>query len=396
MYINQNPYQYLIISTIVLVILVTSLPLTGCSNSSLDDSEEAIPILAQASPDDGEVNIPVEVQVSSAPPDDPQPYFSLNQHWIEGYHNTPDDIDLEDVDSVFWHVFSRLPDQVTVYPTENYFYYMLYLDGRTLWGNIRLASGHRELGKLSFAYFEFDEFAYATGKKFTRSKVFTAVDGLELVEVDHFTYIVNYQGKSVTFNMIRLPQDPPQLFDLKQDEVFIERTFDESGYQFFLLFNEAKNYFMWVLNEEEGIPDTLDPIGTSGDIFRGRRSGFVFWVDDLGRKILATIRQQSITRNDYFDGPFDQLADNYAEEVGIREYMIKASPGLAGRIDQYGYFTDPGSSMRVALSTYGTHYYQQQALDFIAAAKASADTYQYISRRGAPPLVAPAPTTPAP
>ncbi|MBT4511683.1 MAG: hypothetical protein HOC20_05685, partial [Chloroflexi bacterium] len=58
-------------------------------------------------------------------------------------------------------------------------------------------------------------------------------------------------------------------------------------------------------------------------------------------------------------------------------------PGLEGRIDQYGYFTDPGSSMRVALSTYGTHYYQQQALDFVAAAKASTDTYQYISRRGA-------------
>lgn len=315
--------------------------------------------------------------------DGPKPYFSLNQHWIEGYHNNPDEVNLEDPDSVFWHVFSRLPDQVKVYPSENYFYYMLHLNGRTFWGNIRLAAGHRELGELSFAYFEFDEFAYASSSKFTRSKVFTADDGVELVEIDHFTYIVNYRDKSVTFNMHRLPQNPPRLFGLKANEVFVERTFDESGYQFFLMFNEAKNYFFWVLNEEEGVPDILDPVGISGDIFRGRRSGFVFWEDDLGRKILATIRQQSITRNDYFDGPFDQLADNYAEEVNIREYMIKASPGLEGRIDQYGYFTDPGSTMRVALSTYGTHYYLQQALDFIDAAKAAEDTYQHISRRGA-------------
>ena len=41
-----------------------------------------------------------------------------------------------------------------------------------------------------------------------------------------------------------------------------------------------------------------------------------------GRKILAAIRGQSAVRNDYYDGPFDQLADNYVDEIPISEYII--------------------------------------------------------------------------
>ena len=35
--------------------------------------------------------------------------------------------DLDDVDAVFWYVFSRLPDEVLVYPTEHYYYYQLHV-----------------------------------------------------------------------------------------------------------------------------------------------------------------------------------------------------------------------------------------------------------------------------
>ena len=323
-------------------------------------------------------------------PDDPKTYLYRNQQWVEGFYQEPEDVNIEEVETVFWHIFSRLPDQVMVYPSENYYYFGLHINGRQFWGNIRLAAGYRDLGELSFAYFEFNEYASPGESKFTRAKIFTSVDGVGIEKVDRFTYEVSYREKNVTFNLHQLSQDPPKLFNLQENEVSIERTFDESGYQFFLLFNEEEDYFFWVLNEEERVPDLLDSIDEHSDIYVGRRSGFAFWDDGQGRKVLASIRQHSVTRNDYYDGPFDQLADNYAEEVKIREYMIKASPGLEGRINEYGYFifdqygNKIDNPLRVAISPYQTYYTKSQFIGFIEQAKAADDPYLYISRRGAP------------
>lgn len=333
-------------------------------------------------------------------PDEQTPYFTTNQKWVEGFYAKPEDVDLNDVFSVFWYVFTRLPDEVTVYPSENYYYYQLLIDGWQIWGNIRLAAGYRDEGELSFAYSEYDEFASPdAGEPFTRFRMFTAEDGVVVEKIDRFTYDVHCKGKTVRFHLHQLSQDPPKLFPLSENEVSVEQTFDESGYQFFLLFNEEKNYFFWVLNEENGVPDFLDLVGMNGDVVMGRRSGFVFWIDDLGRKVLASIRQHSVTRNDYYDGPFDQLADNYAEEVNIREYMIKATPALEGRINEYGYYVKDmdgnvvTAPMRVALRHYQTHSTQTEFMDSIERAKASDDPYQYISRIGNP--VTPTPETPA-
>ena len=73
---------------------------------------------------------------------DPSTYLLLNQKWVEGLRT--ETLDLEDVEEVFWHIFSGLPDEVTVYPSENYFYFILYAGGRQIWGNLRLAAGRRE------------------------------------------------------------------------------------------------------------------------------------------------------------------------------------------------------------------------------------------------------------
>jgi len=311
-------------------------------------------------------------------------YFSTNQQWLEGL--STDLVDLEDVDAVFWLVFSQLPDEVTVYPSENYYYYILCVEGRQFWGNIRLAAGHREQGLLSFAYFEFDEFPGAARDGLTRSKMFSGEDGVIVEELDRFTYTVSHKDKEVIFNLYKLPQNPPKLFSLGEDEVFVERTFDESGYQFFVIFNEKKNYFFWILNEEDDLTDILEPVGDDGEIVVGRRSGFAFWIDTEydNRKVLLGIRQLSVRRNDYYDGPFDQLADNYAEEARISEYMQRAFPALEGRIDQFGYYTDTERPLRVAITTYITYYSLPELEEFMQRAKASADPYWYISRRGVP------------
>ena len=214
-------------------------------------------------------------------------------------------------------MFSNLPDEVLVYPSENYYYFTMYVDRRQIWGNIRLAAGRRENGVLSFAYFEFKESPYVTDPRVRVSKFFTDADAVVITEIDPFRFSVRFNRREVIFNLLKLPQEPPKLFTLPPDETFVMRTFDESGYQFFLLFNEVRNYLFWVLNfwvpnEEEPLLDFLEPL--ADDLLVGRRSGFVFLIDEPNddRNVLVAIRGANATVNNYYDGPFDQLADNYA------------------------------------------------------------------------------------
>jgi hypothetical protein len=308
-------------------------------------------------------------------------YLTFNQAIIEGLAS--DGIRLDDPDSVFAHVFGRLPDEVMVYPSENYYYFILYVAGRQVWGNIRLPAGQREEGILSFGYFEFIEFPVTTPRGITGSSFYGPADGVLVREIDRSTYSVTFEGKMVTFRFHELDQTPPRTLPLGLGERFIQRTFDESGYQFYLLFNELADYFIWVLNEEEPVPDLLEAQGD--DLVIGRRSGFAFWVDPMGRKVLTGVRQLNIRRNDYYDGPFDQLADNYAEETQISAWMQRAFPGLRGRIDTYGYYTDQERPLRVALSTYYAYAATSHIVSFIELLDDQEDPYAFISRGGRPP-----------
>lgn len=313
-----------------------------------------------------------------------KPLVVLQQSVTEGFKAT--DIDLKNPAAVFASVFGQLPPEVTVYPTENYYYWQLYCDGREIRGNIRLASGLREKGILSFGYAEFDEFPADEGPEpeISESKYFTSGDGVEVTCPDAFTSMVKYKGKSVTFHLHRLPQIPPKSFTLPSGEEFVERTCDESGFQFFLLYNTTGKYFLWVLNTEAPVPDHLHPVGDGALL--GRRSGFLFWTDKANgnRKVLAAVRDASVVRNDYFDGPFDQLADNYADQSGIRKRMEESLPHCKGRIDKWGYYTDVSPPKRVALTNYGTWHFLPDALEFLKKAKDSGDVLKFISLSGRP------------
>lgn len=311
-----------------------------------------------------------------------QPALSLQQTMIEGL--SARGIDLKDPRVVFATVFARLPGEVMVYPTENYFYWTLFCDGREIRGNIRLPSGQREKGMLCVGYAGYVEFPGADGAapEISEAKYFGRDDGVIITCADAFTSLVEFAGKKVIFHFNQLPQLPPAKFPLPAGEVFVERTCDESGFPFFLLYNTEKKYFFWVLNEEGQVPDHFEKLGD--DIVTGRRSGFVFWIDrnHKDRKILAAVRQLSVRRNDYFDGPFDQLADNYAEQANVKKYIEEAIPSYHGRIDKYGYITDAGEPKRVALNNYGTYETLTEAAKFIARAKKSGDVRQFISRAG--------------
>jgi hypothetical protein len=377
-----------------LVMLWLALSAAGCQAGAGAASAQPASVLptgiaVAATPVAAVVN-PTTSATAATSPTAATSYLLFNQRIIEGL--TDPSLDLTDVDDVFARVFAGLPDEVTVYPSENYYYFVLYVDGRQVWGNIRLAAGSRERGELSFGYFEFVEFPTRPGTGVNGSKFFTKADGVDVIELERFTWLVRFDGKEVVFHLNQIPQTPPTLFELGADEIFVERTFDESGYQFFLLFNETDKYFFWVLNEEAPLADEWDAV--ADDLVVGKRSGFAFWVDAAhdDRKVLMAIRKLSVTRNDYYDGPFDQLADNYAAESNVSEYMQRAFPALRGRIDQFGYYTDQERPMRVALSTYYTYYARSDLARIADAVRAADDPLQLIAKRGVIATPTPAPT----
>lgn len=304
-----------------------------------------------------------------------QSVLNFNQTYIENAYSK---LDLENTEAVFWHVFSNLPKEVTVYPSENYYYFTFYANGKNFWGNIRLSPEERDRGLLNFAYWEFNDDPQNPDDFYSKYKQFNPQDGLRIKLLNDSKYAVIYRGRKVVFNFNQLSQDLPKSAKLAEGEKFFFRTFDESGFQFFLIFNETNPHFMYVLNEEDGLPDELMPLrtsdvqnidgGNSGTsevqrvsderVLIGKRTKFVFYDDqENNRKILIGVWAENIKRNNYFDGPFDQLADNYIAggAINLGQYIEQVYPYTRGRINQYGHFTDTEGS-RVAITPYYEYY----------------------------------------
>jgi len=294
-----------------------------------------------------------------------EPALHLHEDLVAAWQSTGPD--LQDGRAVFDHVFRLLPAEVMVYPTENYFYWRFITNGMEIRGNIRPASGLREKGLISFAYAEWLEYPDNTLTKtqLSTARRFGAENGVLVTCPDAFTCDVAAGGKTVRFRFQQIPQLPPADGILSAGERFVSRTFDESGLPFFLCYDTTARCFFWILNEAQPASEIFTPLAP--DIFLGRRTGFVFWSDSghRQRKILTAVRESSIQRNDYFDGPFDQLADNYAAQVPLRKYVEEAFPALKNQIDLYGYFTSgPDAGNRVALTSYLAYATTPDALAF--------------------------------
>lgn len=258
-------------------------------------------------------------------------------------------VDPADAEAVRREVVRRMPDTVDVFPTENYAYWQLLVAGRELRGNFRLPPHERAKGVLLFAYSEFEEFPEADHALRLRRQM--AMPVLRRGG-DDFTWMADFPEKTVIFRLHRLSQAPPVAGVLREGETFVQRTADESGLLFLLVFDEKGRVFRWVLDPAAAAPETWRRLAEK--VRQGRRSGFVFR-DEPGRSVLVAVRRQSAERNDYYDGPFDQLADNFAHETKIRAFLERWQPDLAGHIDDYGAYTDERAPKRVAIDAYSLY-----------------------------------------
>jgi hypothetical protein len=251
----------------------------------------------------------------------------------------PGALDVKDPMAVFAFVLNSLPDTVKVYPTENYYYFRFTLNGADYAGNIRLDASNRDQGKVQFGYYE-----QTTGWRDDTPGEFRVLDekdGVKLEKLERLRYRLTYKDKSVVFALNDLSNVRPPAHALSPKETFIGPVFDDSGIRFFLVYNAALNNFLYILDETVKADDEFFAAPYSDRVVVGKRTGFAFYRDQrLDRKIMIGAYAENVRVNNYLDGPFDQLPDNFIEGEALRDAILKVQPNLKGHIDRFGNSVD--------------------------------------------------------
>jgi hypothetical protein len=261
----------------------------------------------------------------------------------------PAAFDLKDPMAVLGYVLASLPGRVIVYPTENYYYFRFMHAGVPIAGNFRFDPRDRDKGKVSFGYYE----EHADWKKdgFEQAVDLDGKRNVQVERVERLLYRVTYQGTSVLFALNDLSQITPPPGAVGPGERLIGPLFDESGVRFFLIYNARAKVFHYILDEAAASADALERSARSDRLLVGKRTGFAYYRDHrLDRKILIGVFDENVRLNNYLDGPFDQLPDNFIEGETLRQAIVDSDPTVKGKIDRLGYFQDDES--RYAISPY--------------------------------------------
>lgn len=254
---------------------------------------------------------------------------------------------------VFRALFAEMPARILILPSENCLYFSFSDTSRTEYrGCISIRLRPEEMGCLRFFYKRADH-----GDRQGYAEFLSADEGLRLVRLGQFSYSLDLDGKRVDFDFQQLPLVKPSRSILRPSELYLGPAFDESGLQFSLLFDQETNCFLWILNDDFPTYDTF--ASGLGNLEIGRRTRFAFLRDDRNRRrVLVGVSKAEAQANSYYDGPFDQLPDNYIAtgEVELQKYIELNNPDKRGQIDEFGFFTLL-PAYRVAIVPY--HLYNQ-------------------------------------
>jgi hypothetical protein len=296
------------------------------------------------------------------------PRLSTNEAFVEDAMRDSA-LAIDDPMAMFAYVLGALPDRVKVYPTENYYYFTFVHRHARYAGSIRLDVLDRDAGKVHFTYFA-DLGGLEDRTKVDQNEGHLVLDvsrGVTVEKLHPLIYRVSYAGKSVVFELNDLSQVTPPPGAMGPEEIFLGPIFDESAIRFFLIFNPALKVFHYVLDETVAVVDRLAPAAGSDRILIGQRTGFAFYRDHrLERKILIGVFAGHAQANNYFDGPFDQLGENFIEGDALRQAILAVVPELTGRIDRLG--TSADGSKRYLIAPYLPYYHPRELAAFHACA----------------------------
>ena len=295
-----------------------------------------------------------------------------NDSYISGLYTNAD---LKDPIAVFRYVFSKIDDEVMIYPSECYFYFKFGLRGKLLNGAIMLFPPERDSSIINFGYIVRieDKLRQKWVPEFGGGKILSDSDGVHVEKLSDFLYSITFEGRTVRFTLYNDGIQPPKKARLQKDEEFVGPSFDESGLRFFLIFNSTTKRLYWVLNEDGFVPEDFERF--SADVVIGDRTGFAFYLDSANnRKILVAVDGFNILQNNWYDGPFDQLPDNhvYTGQIEMKKYLDAAYRLGPDVIDKYGRFKHATGS-RIPVAPYSA-YYDRNELRFVDTCKTYADS----------------------
>ncbi len=277
------------------------------------------------------------------------PHLATNEDTIAETLKPADSLRISDPKAVFSYVLESLPPRVKVYPTENYYYFSFIYGGVAYAGNLRLDARDRDQGKLHFAYFR--KQTPWMGTSAVTHLALDARDGVQVKRLSPLAYRVTNGVASVVFALNDLSRVTPPAKAMLASEHYLGPVFDESGVRFFLIFDQSAKVFHYVLDEAASTADRLAPTSLSDRIHVGMRTGFAFYADHrVKRKILIGVHGEQERLNTYFDGPFDQLPDNFIEGESLRDAILQVEPDLAGQIGRLGHYED--HDMRYLIGSY--------------------------------------------
>jgi len=305
-----------------------------------------------------------------------QPRLETNQSYVEEVTRTTT-LDVQDPMAVFAFVLGALAERVQVYPTENYYYFRFSLNGTRYAGDIRLEALDRDQGKVHFGYYEeLAEWKPEGGVE--ADLVLDMSRGVAVERLEPLLYRVSYAGKNVIFALNDVSQIKPPANALAPGEKFVGPIFDESATRFFLVYNQAAKIFLYILDESRPVADGFVAVKHNDRILIGKRTGFAFYRDQrLDRKILIGAFWGNSEINNYFDGPFDQLPENFIEGQTLYDFIVDADPSVKGKIGRLGhYFNGKG---RYSIHPYML-YRKEAELDIVhrcATSKAIAPALYY-------------------
>ena len=190
-----------------------------------------------------------------------------------------------------------------------------------------------------------------------------------LSKAGKLSYDVASGGKTVRFELNDLSGVKPPAGAIGPGETYLGPVFDESGIRFFLVFHEELKIFMFILDQSPPVSEQYNVPVLSDRLSIGIRSGFAFYEDRYAkRKILVGVNQLNTSVNNYFDGPFDQLPDNFIEGDALKRAILAASPGMEGQIDRFG--NSPDNETRYLIAPY-LQYEDESELGVIAQCAAT-------------------------
>lgn len=279
------------------------------------------------------------------------PKLETNQSYLEELYRGAT-APVGDKTEMLRFVLKTLPDRVKVFPTENYYYFGFYAGGVRYAGNIRLDASDRDKGVLHFAYF-IDTVSWRPEFPVTYA-LMGVPEGVKIEKVEPFLYRVTFGDRSVLFELNDLSKVTPPEGVLGPGEKFLGPVFDESGIRFFLVFNSRLKLFHYILDETVKVPDELTRAKATDRILIGTRTGFAFYRDaQRERKILIGVYEGNTLSNNYFDGPFDQLPDNFLKGDELLQAILEVAPNLKGTLDRFGGSFD--GSERFLIAPYASY-----------------------------------------